>query len=459
MAVEIGNEWTLLLSDLDKVLAGSSLVKNVYGMVSATIRAARNLIAPSDEKRAADLQTTIATRQQNIADRADAWFQSPWADAADRRAIVEAERELQEIRTRQAARAQAEREEAEHAARARELHQIETHRQAVEKIMEKADPMTKATKERDTALSALKAALDAGAIEETRYAEAVAVVNREFELDVSRIENRKASLSEMEKAVNGVSEAYKLLQEEVANSQATTERMQSQADADLLDTKAYERTADFLSKFAKDAGIAGASLDELAAKAGITLDTLVSAYRKLEKEELKRAALDKIEGIKAETDQNKRLAEAYLKGAEAIRTTSREIAIENEIRRLGLNIKDADLNKLREEVRVRMEGADAAARFNDAAQFSRQLTEEHATPTEKLAKRLAELKRNYDLLAASGKRIPAEIETAFARARGAAEIEFTVIGKAFKSLAEDICEFPDDASPGIITTFFEEALN
>ncbi|TWA55429.1 hypothetical protein FBZ84_12668 [Azospirillum baldaniorum] len=147
-----------------------------------------------------------------------------------------------------------------------------------------------------------------------------------------------------------------------------------------------------------------------------------------------------------------KLADANMKGADAYAEMARQIQIETRLRELNRSAKEAGIALDEREARAKLEAADAAQRYNDAAAFARNLVDETATPAEKANQRLGELKRNYDELLKSGKPISQEITTAFERAKADAVSSTDVMMKAFKGFAGKAEHFPDDAEA---TAFFD----
>lgn len=133
------------------------------------------------------------------------------------------------------------------------------HQQAVDQIAEGADPLVKAAKERDTSLASLKSALDAGAISEERYKTVVGAVNDQYDTAVDRVNKRNNALTVEERAINSVTDSYSNLLLQVEHAQLATEAF-AQGAFTKIDVRANERVVDFLTSFAKQAKISGASL-------------------------------------------------------------------------------------------------------------------------------------------------------------------------------------------------------
>lgn len=154
-----------------------------------------------------------------------------------------------------------------------------------------------------------------------------------------------------------------------------------------------------------------------------------------------------------------RLADANLKGANAYAEVSRQIETESRLRELNRQAKEAGIDLDQREAKAKLDAADAAQRYNDAAAFARNLVTETATPTERATQRMAELQRNYDELVRAGKPIPKEIETAFERAKTEALSANDVMAKAFKSFATSAEHFPaNDDAEAFFDAQIKEAL-
>lgn len=221
-----------------------------------------------------------------------------------------------------------------------------------------------------------------------------------------------------------------------------------QAGADPLAKAAKERDTSLKSlREALDAGAIGedryrsvvaavnAEYDETVRRANKRETTLDKARAKM---------ADRIAEIGHETANTVRLADATLKGADAYAEVSRQMEIETHLRELNRQAKEAGIKLDEREARSKLEAAAAAERYNDATQFARNLVDQHATPQEQAARRLTELKRNYDELLKSGNPIPKEVETAFDRARVAAVSDIDVMYKAFKDFAGSAEHFIED---------------
>lgn len=92
----------------------------------------------------------------------------------------------------------------------------------------------------------------------------------------------------------------------------------------------------------------------------MNLKELQAGFRELETELLKLNAIRKSRDLGIETEEQKRLTDATLQGAQAYAETSRQIGVERQLRQLGLDARDKDLDKTREEIRLKLQALDVA---------------------------------------------------------------------------------------------------
>ena len=437
MGQEVKNNFTLLLDDLDSVFGGSNFVKSVYTTLNDLVNGARDKVKASEDVRIGQLQDEIDRRNKSLEDRKKSWFQSPAFDQQDTMYRDQAQKELDDIRKRQTQRAQKEREDDLQAGLQRELNIRQKHQQTVDKISEGADPLEKALKERDKSLSDLKSALDAGAISEERYSKVVGAVNDQYDDAVERANKRANALTIEDRAINRLTANFESLALHITHAEIATQEFADNEAFTRLDMRASDRVVDFLTDFAKQARISGASLQELADLAGISLEKLRADFRKLEVELTKRKALERSRELSFEVDETSKLANATLQGAAAAAEMAQAIEVERQLREMGLDAKDKDLDKIREEVRLKLAAKSAQDEYLRAAQDGMNILRRYGDGNTRLGMDLEELDRTRQILAKNGK-LTTEMAQAFDVARYEAVKASDTISGSFLRAAEDI---------------------
>ncbi|AWK86546.1 hypothetical protein [Azospirillum thermophilum] len=241
---------------------------------------------------------------------------------------------------------------------------IDTAKRGAAELRKANDPVFKANAEYQESLKKLDQSKPFISAED--YKTTLDAITQTRDAAIERANKAAESMTTEEKAVWRTEVAYSALRLELANAKVAAEAL-SMGDMTVLDTKALERTVDFLTNFAKQAKIIPTSLDDLAQRAGVSLNELQAGFRAIEAETLKLQALKRSKDLGIETEETKRLAAATLDGADAYAKVSREIEVERQLRALGLDAKDKDLASTREEIRLKLEAVEASREYAKAA--------------------------------------------------------------------------------------------
>ncbi|KAA0675722.1 hypothetical protein [Roseomonas genomospecies 6] len=272
------------------------------------------------------------------------------------------------------------------------------------------------------------------------------------------------------KAVWSAAESYYALTLELNSAKLATEALRL-GEGTIIDVKANERVTDFLTEFGKKANIVGKSLAELAQAAGVSLEDLRQGFRAIEVERAKVNALKRAKDLATETEETKRLADATLQGANAAAEMAKSIEIERQLRAMGLDAKDKDLQALRSEIAAKLEAAEASREYLQAAREGESILERYGDGATRLRLGLEKLNRTQQVLAENGKMTP-ELQQAFSNAaidiakqtktiEGAFFRSFDGIGDAWSDLFEKMltkgkAKFSDFAD--VMNDIFTKAL-
>lgn len=432
----IGNEWDMMLVNLDKRLHLSDLYKFMLKLPLLALEGANKLLSsPSNEDRAKGIQSQITDIDGQLSGNLRDWVRKT---LQARRA--ELAKELDGIQTDMLRTAVEGGQAAIDADNRAWEQRVGAAKRGAKEILEANNPIAKANAEYQKGLEQLnKFKAD---ISPEEYQNALDAITKTRDDAIKRAEKSANTLTIEGKAAFAASEGFYALALELNNAKIATESLRL-GEGTLIDVKANEQVTQFLVDYSKRANILGKSLDDLAQSAGFSLQQLFESFRAIEVERAKLNALKRSKDLQTETAETTRLAEATLQGAEAYARVSREIAVEKQLRALGLDSKAKELDSLREEIRLRLEAGEAARSYADSAAYARNLVDETATPQEKAISRLKEIERHYAELKKSGKALSPEIETAFDRARKDATDTASGLKAVFEEMSTSAEEFPD----------------
>lgn len=264
----------------------------------------------------------------------------------------------------------------------------DTARKGVDELKMQNDAVYKANQDYAVAVKKLDQAKTL--VDPSTYKEVLQAITATRDAAIERATATTTALTSEERAIFNVESKYSALRMELANIQVATKAM-SMGDMTILDEKALQRTVDFLTSFAKQAKIIPTSLEDLAQRAGVSLGDLQEGFRAVEGELLKLNALKKSKDLGIETDEQKRLTDATLQGAEAYARVSREIEVERQLRQLGLDARAKDLDKTREEIRLKLQALDASKQAAQAASEAQSMLSQYGDGDTQLRLRLEKL--------------------------------------------------------------------
>lgn len=315
-----------------------------------------------------------------------------------------------------------------------------------EKLLADNDRVYKAQQQRDNDLKELDA--QRGKISADMYARTKKAIEDTYDTAVERADKAANQLSIEEKALSHVAESYSLMATEIQNARIANKALSESSDFTAIDIRANERVIDFLIDFAKRANITAKSLEDLADAAGISLTALRNDFRALEVEATKRKALERGRELTFEAAETDALAIATLKGADAYAEAARQIEVEREIRKLGLDAKDADITKTRDEIRAKLDAVEASKAYARAAQEGNRVLEEYGNGSTQIRLKLEKLAQTQRALAEKGA-LTDEMRDAFARAeldaiRSTDSIEGTFL-RAFDDIGDALGDTLKDA--------------
>lgn len=202
---------------------------------------------------------------------------------------------------------------------------VDTAKRGATELRKANDPVYKANDEYQDSLKKLNQSKPFISTED--YKATLDAITQTRDAAIERANKSANALTTEEKAVWRTEVAYSALRMELANAKVASQAL-SMGDATVLDTKALERTVEFLTSFARQAKILPTTLEDLAQRAGVSLGELQAGFRAIEAETLKLQALKRSKDLGIETEETKRLAAATLEGADAYAKVSREIEVE-----------------------------------------------------------------------------------------------------------------------------------
>lgn len=307
-------------------------------------------------------------------------------------------------------------------------------------IIEANDPIAKANAEYSKSLEQLNKFKPDISAED--YDTAFKAITKSRDDAIERAEKSANTMTIEGKAVWSVAESYNALVLELNSAKLATEALRL-GEGTIIDVKANERVTDFLTDFGKKANIVGKSLAELAQAAGVSLDDLREGFRAIEVERAKVNALKRAKDLATETEETKRRADATLQGASAAAEMAKSIEVERQLRAMGLDAKDKDLQALRSEIAAKLEAAEASREYLQAAQEGQSILERYGDGATRLRLGLEKLNETQRVLAQNGKMTP-ELEEAFSRAAWDIAKQTKTVEGAFFRAFDDIGDAWED---------------